>query len=120
MVESQQNSPILDNFAIGGAISEHHGVRCYPAMKDASDDKYILKVISIPQSQTQLDALLLTGVYPDAEAAKGYFKELSDEIVGEADILARLSQLDGFLAFEDCQVKETEDGTGYEIYLLSP
>ena len=120
MSDSQLISPILDNFAIGGPISDHHGVRCYPAMKNESEDRYIVKVISVPQSQTQLDALLLTGVYPDAGAAKGYFKELTDEITGEVDILARLAQLDGFLAFEDCQVKEMEDGTGYEVCLLSP
>lgn len=118
MSEAQLISPIFDNFAIGGAISDHHGVRCYPAMKNTSDDKYILKVISIPQSQTQLDALLLTGVYPNEEAAKEYFKELTGEISNEVDVLARLSQLDGFLPFDDCQVAETE--SGYDIHLLSP
>ena len=34
-------SPLLDHFAIGGAISDHDGVRCYPAMREESDDKYI-------------------------------------------------------------------------------
>lgn len=116
MSETQLISPIFDDFAIGGAISDHHGVRCYPAMKNTSDDKYILKVISIPQSQTQLDALLLTGVYPNEEAAKEYFKELTDEITSEVDVLARLSQLDGFLPFEQCQVAETE--SGFDVHLL--
>lgn len=120
MSEPRLISPILDGFAIGGAMSDHHGVRCYPAMKDTSDDRYIVKVISIPPSQTQLDALLLTGVYADEEAAQVYFKELTDEVLGEVDILSRLAELDGFLAFESCQTAEMEDGTGYEVYLLNP
>ena len=59
-------SPLLDGFQMGSPISEHNGVRCCPAMRENSDDKYIVKIISIPSSQNQLDALLLTGAYPDS------------------------------------------------------
>ncbi len=75
MSEPRLISPMLDNFAMGGAISNHDGVRCYPAMENDTDDKYIVKVISIPASPTQLEALLLTGAYPDKDAALVYFKD---------------------------------------------
>ena len=87
-------SPLLDHFAIGEAISEHNGVRCYPAMRDDSDEKYIVKVVSIPASQVQLDALLLTGAYRDQASALAYFKELADSVIQEADVLQKLSKLD--------------------------
>ena len=69
MSELKLISPLLDGFEIGDPISDHHGVRCCPAMKENSDDKYIVKIISVPASQKQLDALLLTGAYKDASAA---------------------------------------------------
>lgn len=120
MSEPKLISPMLDNFAMGDPISDHHGVRCCPAMKNNSDDRYIVKIISVPASQTQLDALLLTGAYPDAEAALTYFKSLADETVAEVGILKKLSEIEGFLPYEDIQVVPMEDGTGFDIYLLSP
>lgn len=120
MSEPKLISPMLDNFAMGDPISDHHGVRCCPAMKNDSDDRYIVKIISVPASQTQLEALLLTGAYPDAEAALGYFKSLADETVAEVDVLRKLSEIEGFLSYENTQVVPMEDGTGFDIYLLSP
>ena len=68
-------SPLLDGFAMGAPISSHHGVRCCPAMRQNSDSKYIVKVLSFPASQVQLDALLLTGAYTDKNSALAYFKD---------------------------------------------
>ena len=112
-------SPMLDGFAIGGSLSSHDGVNCYPAMKENSDQKYILKVISIPGSQAQLDALLITGAYKDPAAALDYFKALADEVVAEAEVLQKLSKLEGFLPYESWQVVPMENNDlGYQIYLL--
>ncbi len=120
MSEPKLISPMLDTFDMGGPISDHDGVRCCPAMKKDSNDRYIVKVISIPASQTQLDALLLTGAYTSLESAKAYFKTLADGIVEEAEALKNLSKLEGFVPFQDLQLTEMDDGTGYDIYLLSP
>lgn len=118
MSEPKLISPLLDGFAIGGAISDHDGVRCYPAMREDSDDKYIVKVITIPASEVQLDALLLTGAYSDAQAAQAYFESLVNDIENEAQVLRHFSKLDGFLAYEDYQVVPHEDGIGFDVYLL--
>lgn len=112
-------SPMLDGFLMGDPISDHNGVRCCPAMKKDSDDKYIVKIISIPSSRTKLDALLLTGAYADEAAALEYFKELADGVVEEVSILNKLSQLEGFLPYDCEQVVQMEDDVGYDIYLLS-
>ena len=119
MSEPKLISPMLDNFEIGGPISDHDGVRCCPAMRKNSDDKYIVKIISVPASQTKLDALLLTGAYPDKNAALAYFKDMADGIADEKKILDNLAQLEGFVSFEDCQIVPMEDETGYDVYLLS-
>lgn len=118
MSEPKLISPLLDGFVIGDAISDHDGVRCYPAMRENSDDKYIVKIITIPASETQLDALLLTGAYSDAQAAQGYFESLVNDIENEEQVLKHLSKLDGYCAYEGYQVVPHEDGVGFDVYLL--
>lgn len=113
-------SPMLDGFVMGDPISEHNGVRSCPAMKTDSDDRYIVKIISTPATQTQLDALLLSGAYPDAAAAKNYYKQLTDGIVDEINTLQMLSDSEGFLGCEAYQVVDMEFGdTGYDVYVLT-
>ncbi len=118
MSEPKLISPMLDNFAMGDPISDHDGVRCCPAMEKTTEDKYIVKIISVPPTQAQLDALLLSGAYSDKEAALSYFKALSDGIVDEAEILQKLSSLDGFVSYEKWQTVPMENETGFDIYLL--
>lgn len=112
-------SPLLDQFDIGDPISDHDGVRCCPAMKKGSNERYIVKIISIPASQTQLDALLLTGAYPDADSALQYFGELAKDIEAEVQSIQQLSRIEGFHSFDGCQVVPMENGCGYQVYLLS-
>jgi len=111
-------SPLLSDHMMGDPISSHHGICCCPAIKNDSDDKYIVKILSIPASQVQLDALLLTGAYASKEAALSYFKELSDAVVDEAETLQKLSRIEGFCSYEGWQVVPMEDATGYDVYLL--
>ncbi len=121
MSEPKMISPMLDGFVMGATLSQHDGVCCCPAMKENSDNKYIVKIISIPSSQRQLDALLLTGAYPDAAGAMEYFKEVADGVVEEAKLLRKLSKLEGFLSYEDWQVVPMEgNDLGYQVYLISP
>lgn len=119
MSEPKLISPMLDDYSMGEPISNHHGVRCCPAMRNHSDNKYIVKIISIPASQVQLQALLLTGAYQNEAEARDYFLELAQGVLAETDILTRLSKLEGFLSFEDCQIVPMEDAVGYDVYLLS-
>ena len=113
-------SPMLDNFAMGAPISEHNGVFCCPAMENESDKKYIVKILSIPASQVQLDAFLLTGAYQSEADAMEYFREQAEGVIQEADILKKLSRFEGFLSYESCQIVQNEAAPGYLVYLLSP
>ncbi len=119
MSEPKLISPLLDGFVMGDPISSHNGVRCCPAMQTDSDSKYIVKIISVPASQTKLDALLLAGAFSDSASARSYFKDLTDGIVEEAVLLQRLSRLEGFVPYESWQVLPMEDGeVGFDIYLI--
>jgi len=121
MSEQKLVSPLLDGFVMGDPMSNHDGVRCCPAMRENSEEKYIVKIISVPASQRQLDALLLTGAYPDAASATAYFKDVADGVVKEAELLKQLSRLEGFLAYDNWQIVPMEGANlGYQIYLISP
>jgi len=113
-------SPILDDFLTGQCISDHHGVRCYPAIHKETEEKYIVKVISIPASDSQLEVLLMTGAVHDQTEALAYFTTLAQDVEKEAAVLSELSLLEGFLPCKQVQCTVTEDGCGYQIYLLTP
>ena len=119
MSEIKLISPLLDGFSVGNPISEHNGVCCYPAIKENTDKKYIVKVISIPASQVQMDALLLAGAYKDPADAMEYFHLLGSDILKEAELLKKLSKLDGFLPYESWQMEPiTRRRLGYQVYLV--
>lgn len=121
MSEQKLISPLLDGFVMGDAMSSHDGIHCCPAIRENSEEKYIVKIISVPASQKQLDALLFTGAYPDAASATDYFKEVADGIVKEAELLKQLSKLEGFLAYDNWQIVPMEGSKlGYQVYLTSP
>ena len=113
-------SPLLDNFVMGEPIYNHGGVRVLPAMEQEKEEKYIVKIISIPANQSQVDALLITGAYKDADAVNGYFSELADGVIREAGVLNQLSTSGGFDGYENMQVVPMDDGNGYDVYLLAP
>ncbi len=121
MSEPKLISPLLDGFAIGAPMSSRSGVCCCPAIKENTDKKYIVKIISIPASQVQLDALLLTKAYKDPADAMEYFKSQADSILEEAAFLGKLSKLEGFLPYEGWQIAPMKKNElGYDVYLLSP
>ncbi len=111
---------IPEEFSIGEAITSHNGVVCYPAMRKDSDEKLILKTISLPASAVQLAALLLSGAYSSREAALKYYYELAQDIQREAKIVNELSTMEGFCPFLSCQLQEKDDRNGYQVSLLAP
>ena len=118
MSEPKLISPLLDGFMMGDAINEHHSVLCCPAIKNGTEDKYIVKIISVPASPAQMDALLLTGAYPDEAAALAYYKEVADDIIAEIGVLKKLSEQEGFTPYDAWQIEPMENGKGFDIYLL--
>ncbi len=119
MSEVKPISPLLDGFSIGNPISDHDGVRCCPAIKENTDRKYIIKVISVPATQAQMDALLLAGAYKDPADAMEYYRKIGNGLLQEAELLKTLSKLDGFLPYEGWQMEPiTRRRLGYEVYLL--
>lgn len=119
MSEPKLISPMLDHFIMGDPLSEHHGVRCCPAIENNTQDRYIVKIISVPANSAKLEALLLSGAFSSKEAALAYFKEQAHSVRKEVDTLEKLAELEGFIGFSDCQMVPMDSGEGFDIYLLS-
>lgn len=120
MAELKLISPLLDNFAMGEAISDCGGIRVCPAMDQNTGDKYIVKVFSNPSNIAQLDAMVLSGAYADRTQALSYYKTVAKDILDESQLLNKLSELDGFLPCRGSQLVESEDESGYDVYTLTP
>ena len=119
MSDPKNISPLLDGFTLGTPFSEHHGVVCCPAIKENTNKKYIVKVISVPATQAQFDAMLLAGAYKDPGDAMEYFREIGENILQEAELLKKLSKLEGFLPYDGWQMEPiSRRRLGYEIYLV--
>lgn len=119
MSEPNLISPLLDGFTMGQPISDHDGVSCCPAIKEDTEKKYIIKIISIPATQTQMDALLLAGAYKDPADAMEYYRTLGEDVLKEAEFLQQLSRQEGFLSYEGWQmVPITRKRLGYQVYLV--
>lgn len=119
MSEQQSTASMLDGLLLGEPISSHHGVRCCPAIGKTDDDRYMVKIISIPAGSGQLEALLLSGACADADQAQSYFKEVADGVAAEAAIVRRLGNLEGFEPHLSYEVQEMDNTVGYEVRLLS-
>lgn len=119
MSEPTLISPLLDGFTMGQPISEHDGVSCCPAIKEDTDNKYIIKIITIPATQTQFDALLLAGAYKDPADAMEYYRVVGEDVQKEAELLKQLSDQEGFLSYENWQMAPiTRKRLGYQVYLV--
>ncbi len=113
-------SPILDGFQIDKTIDQRDGVHCCAVTEVQSQNPFVLKILSVPTSSIQMDALLMTGAFASRADANAYFKEEARTILNEAKTLRHMATLGGFADFDCVQVVPAADGSGFEIYLLSP
>lgn len=121
MSDIKKVSPLLDDYSLGQPYSMHNGVTCCPAIHAVTNEKFILKHISIPESQTQVDAMVLTGACLDRTSAQLYYEEVAADLVREVEVLQSLAQTRGFAAFLSHQLTRKEDGqVGMDLWLLSP
>ena len=117
MPELKPDCPIMDGLIAGQCFAEHDGVHCFPAIRQETGEKYIIKVITIPATSAQVEAMLLAGAFQSREEAKPYFQTLAQEVVAETKTLNSLSLLEGFVGCEQVCCEETEDG--YQVFILS-
>ena len=121
MADAKTVSPLLDDFSLGSPFSSHNGIICCPAIHAVTKEKFILKQVSVPESQTQVNAMLLTGACADQTAAQSYYEDVTHGLEEEIRLLERLAQTRGFAPFYSHQSTPKANGeVGMDLWVLSP
>ena len=113
-------SPLLDAMEIGECFSTHDGVSCYAIRHPESGREFVLKYISVPANQEQVEALLLTGAYTTVEEADAYYRKEAEGLVQEAEARKKLLDCPYILPFLGVQMEKKEEGAGYDVYAVLP
>ena len=77
--------------------------------------KAALKVITVPQSRTELQSVLAEGMTPPQ--AKQYFYSVVEDIGRECAIMSRLKGTGNIVSYEDHAVLRHPDGIGWDILI---
>lgn len=119
MEDIELNTTLMTNMELQECIGRRGGTAVYTVKSTKTEQLYILKHISVPESQKQVDALILTGAAADNEAAQTYYEQVVSDYREELelmDTLADTPNLDGFHSYE---IKPKEEGIGFDVFLLS-
>lgn len=80
MSELKLVSPLLDQMSVEEEIAGHNGCTCYALRHVQSGERFVVKRISVPASDLQVRALILSGAYPDDAAVHAYYGSVAEDI----------------------------------------
>ena len=119
-MSEQKVSPLLDAMEIGECFASHGGVRCCWIRHSESGREFVLKHISVPPTQDQVQALLLTGACATTEQAGAYYLREAEDLVREVEERKKLLDCPFILPFLGVQMEEKAEGVGYDVYTVLP
>ncbi len=119
MAEFKQISPLLDHMTVLSSLGSHDGSTCYLVKHDSLEKTFVLKLISIPQSEEKTTALLLAGAFADEAAANEYYAHLAEDLKQELDTIIKLGDSPNIAPVLGYQVEPKESRIGYDVYILT-
>ena len=84
-----------------------------------SEQLYILKHISVPESQKQVEALIFSGAAADNAAAQEYYQQVVADYQAELELMETLSNSPNLDCFRSYEIRPKEDGVGFDVFLLA-
>lgn len=120
MSDLKMISPLLDGMQVEKESAEHNGRTSYFLRRGSSEERFVLKVLSIPAADSQVRAMILSGAYADEAAVHEYYGKVVDDIKAELNAGKKLAASGCFAGALDYQVEPKESGVGYDIYILRP
>ncbi len=115
MSELNLVSPLLDGLKLQAQFSDRGRAKCYSFERSETGEQFVVKHISIPGSDAKTQALILTGAVADEAGANEYYRELTEDLRIELDVLQALSG--GGLTGYQIVPRET---IGFDVYMLMP
>ena len=119
MAEIELNTALLTNMEIETCLGRRGGTTVYSVRSTKSDQLYVLKHISVPETQRQVDALILTGAAADEEAAQAYYQQVVSDYQVELEQLETLASSPNLACFRSYEIKPKEEGVGFDVFLLA-
>lgn len=119
MADIELNTELLTNMEIQQCLSQHGGTAVYLVKSTKSEQLYVLKHISVPESQRQVEALILTGAAADKDAAQSYYQQVVADYQAELEQLEALAGSPNLSSFRSYEIKPKEEGVGFDVFLLS-
>ncbi len=117
MSEMKPISPLTEGLSIGECFSDRGRTQCFYLTRSETEEQFVLKHISIPESETKAEALILTGAVANEDSANEYYKAIAEELSQEAEILQELSAKGVLTGVLGHQIQPKE-GVGFDVYLL--
>lgn len=119
MAELKLISPLLSNMEVIKNLSIRGGTSVYLVRSTKTQQTYILKHISVPESQRQVDALIYTGAAASKEDAQKYYEQVVADYQKELELLEKLSTSPNLDCYRSYQIAPKEDAVGFDVYLLA-
>ena len=120
MSELKMVSPLLDHMVMEKETAGHSGQSCYVLRQKTTGEHFVLKCLSLPETDSRIRALILSGAYPDEKSVHEYYGRLVDDIRAELEIGKKLAASGCFAGALSYQVEPKETGVGYDVYILYP
>ncbi|MBQ6431730.1 MAG: fibronectin type III domain-containing protein [Oscillospiraceae bacterium] len=120
MSDLKMISPLLDDMQIERETAPHNGRKSFILRRGSSEERFILKVLSIPAADSQVRAMILSGAYADEAEVHKYYGKVVDDIKAELSAGRKLAESGYFAGALDYQVETKESGVGYDVYILRP
>ena len=108
---------VLHNWKLVRLIGEGSFGRVYEAEREEFGRVYkaALKIITIPQSQSEIRYVMADGM--DEKSASSYFKGIVEELLGEFSIMSKLKGNSNVVSCEDFTVNQHTEGIGWDIII---
>lgn len=115
MSQLKMVSPLLDHL-----IPEKDNGRICLLRSENGEEHFVLKRLSVPASDSQVRALILSGAYADEAAVQEYYGRVVADIRVELDKGKELAASGNFAGALDYQIEPKEEGVGFDVYILYP
>ena len=119
LAEFELNTALLTNMEVLECLSRRGGTAVYSVKSTRSEQLYILKHISVPESQKQVEALIFSGAAADNAAAQEYYQQVVADYQAELELMETLSNSPNLDCFRSYEIRPKEDGVGFDVFLLA-
>ncbi len=120
MSEWNLKSPLLAGMEVHSCLSQNGGFSSYLLKSEYSEELYVFKCISVPESQTHVDGLKFSGAIQSDEEAVAYYNKEALVYQTELETLNRLAESGHIASYTDWRILQKDDEIGFDIHLLSP